>query len=102
MNNIQHKSDCGNGKYMKWLSAFFMILSVAYLIMPIDYDKSALGYIDDFFIFMAAFCFTFAQFSRKVTQVIRKQLYTFSITFTVLALLWILILIYTPILQIAI
>jgi len=100
MNKNLHKSNNGNGKKcLKWLSAIFMILSIAYIIIPLDYDNSALGYIDDFFIFMAAFCFAFAQYSRKVSPINRRQLYTFSITFTVLAILWILIMIFTPVLQ---
>ncbi len=83
----------------KWLSIFFMLLAVAYLIMPVDFDGTIIGYVDDFFVFMAAFCFAFTQFSHKMNTIIRRQLYTFSIVFLILAILWILILTYTPFLQ---
>lgn len=94
--NSSHKSSSAT---MKWLSAFFMLLALAYLIMPIDFDGSIIGFVDDFLVFMAAFCFTFAQFSRKVNPINRRQLYIFSITFMVLAIVWILLLTYSPILQ---
>ena len=62
---------------MKWLSAIFIILALAYLIMPIDYDGPVIGFVDDFFVFMAAFCFAFAQFSRKANQIIRRPIVYF-------------------------
>ena len=67
--------------------------------MPIDFDGSIIGFVDDFLVFMAAFCFTFAQFSRKVNPINRRQLYIFSVTFMILAILWILLLVYSPVLQ---
>ena len=85
---------------MKWLSAIFTILAIAYLIMPIDFDGPVIGFIDDFFVFMAAFCFAFAQFSKRATQIIRRQLYIFSISFMILAILWVVLLSYSPLLQI--
>ena len=90
----------GKNTTMKWLSAIFIILALAYLIMPIDYDGPVIGFVDDFFVFMAAFCFAFAQFSRKANQIIRRQLYIFSISFMVLAILWIILLSYSQLLQI--
>lgn len=83
---------------MRWLAVLFIILAIAYLIMPIDYDGPIIGFIDDFFVFMSAFCFMFSQFSRKVNRIIRRQLYTFSISFLVLAILWVIILAYSPVL----
>lgn len=84
---------------LKWLSAFFLLLAVAYIIMPIDFDGPIIGFFDDFFVFMASFCFTFTQFSHKATHIIRRQLYTFSIAFLILAILWVLLLTYSPLLQ---
>lgn len=83
---------------LRWLAVLFILAAIAYLVMPIDYDGPIIGFIDDFFVFMSAFCFTFSQFSKKVNKLVRRQLYTFSISFLVLAILWIVILAYSPVL----
>ncbi len=89
----QHKNTT-----FRWLAVLFILAAIAYLVMPIDYDGPIIGFIDDFFVFMSAFCFTFSQFSKKVNKLVRRQLYTFSISFLVLAILWIVILAYSPVL----
>lgn len=89
----QHKNTT-----LRWLAVLFILAAIAYLVMPIDYDGPIIGFIDDFFVFMSAFCFTFSQFSKKVNKLVRRQLYTFSISFLVLAILWIVILAYSPVL----
>ena len=83
----------------KWLAVLFLIISLIFLIMPIDFDGPIVGFIDDFFLFMAAFCFAFSQFSKKATPMVKKQLYVISLTFLILAILWLAILMYSPILH---
>lgn len=85
---------------LKWLSALFLIIAIAYLIMPIDFDGPIIGFVDDFFVFMATFCFAYAQFSKKATETIRRQLYILSVSFMILAILWVILLAYSPLLQI--
>lgn len=50
---------------MKWLSIVLLILSIVYIIVPFDYDETIIGRADDFFLFMSAFCFMYAQFLRN-------------------------------------
>ena len=88
-----------NNVTFKWLAVLFLIVSIAFLVMPIDFDGPIVGFIDDFFLFMAAFCFAFSQFSKRATPIVKKQLYVISLTFLVFAILWLAILIYSPILH---
>ena len=46
----------------KVLAITMLVLAIAYLIMPIDYDRGVIGRLDDFFIFMTAFCYLYASF----------------------------------------
>ncbi len=54
-----------NALYHKTFSIFLFFLSIIYIIMPIDYDGTIIGMIDDFFIFMSAFCYMYAQFNKN-------------------------------------
>lgn len=50
---------------MRVFSLIFFVVSIIYVVMPIDFDTSIVGYIDDFMFFMSAFCLLYAGFVDK-------------------------------------
>lgn len=52
----------GNKLAGKALAIAALVAAIAYIIMPIDFDGPIYGAIDDFFFFMAAFCYAQSQF----------------------------------------
>lgn len=71
-------------------SILFMIGAIAYFFMPFDFDKVGLkGYVDDFFLFMAAFTFLHGSWQKPERYFIRKQLYTIATVFLVMAMVWV-------------
>lgn len=71
----------------------YILLAIAYLVMPIDFDRIGwLGYLDDFFLFMSAFTFLNGAFQKPERAFIRRQFFLLSAVFFVLCPLWLLIL----------
>lgn len=82
---------------MRTLAVIAMILAIVYIIMPIDFDGPLVGIIDDFFIFMAAFCFCQSQFINPAKISARRSLGIISLIFLILGIIWVGILAFTPI-----
>ncbi len=66
---------------MKIFSILILILSIVYIIVPIDYDGTIIGYIDDFMFFMSAFCFVYAHFVNNYSTSSGVLLKMFSVIF---------------------
>lgn len=49
----------------KAFAIFLLILSIVYVIVSFDKSDLIVGVIDDFFIFMSAFCYVYAQFVKR-------------------------------------
>lgn len=84
-------------KSSKLVSVLLMVLALVYIILPIDYDGPVIGYIDDFFLFMAAFCYFICQFAESIRPDTRKLLNMLSIIFCVLGIIWLCVLAFTPV-----
>ncbi len=80
-------------KVCRVIGIVLMLAAVGYLVWRGDYDgKGIVGYVDDCFIFMAAYMFTRGSFCRPERRYIRRQLYMLSSLFALLALCWIILL----------
>ena len=80
-------------KMLRITSVITLILAIGYVVMPYDFDKMGLlGYVDDFFVFMAAFTFFNGSMQKAERQFIRKQLYMISLVFVMMALVWLFVL----------
>ncbi len=84
---------------MRTIAVIAMILAIVYIIMPIDFDGSIIGIIDDFFMFMAAFCFCQSQFMNEAKISARRSLNFIALVFLSLGIIWTGILAFTPILN---
>ncbi len=72
-----------------------LVAAIAYLVWRGDFDhKGIVGYMDDCFIFMAAYMFTRGSFMRPERRYIRRQFYMLSSLFALLALCWIILLVF--------
>lgn len=83
-------------KACRVIGILMMVAAIAYLVWPDDYDnKGVVGYVDDCFLFMVAYTFTKGSFMRPERRYIRRQLYTLSSLFALLALCWTILMIFT-------
>ena len=79
------------------IAVVLLILAIAYIIMPYDFDDlGILGYADDFFLFMAAFTYMQCTFQRPERHFLRRQLSMLSVVFLCLAICWAAMLAFTP------
>lgn len=80
-------------KACRVIGIVLLVAAIGYLVWPGDFDhKGIVGYIDDCFLFMAAYTFTKGSFMRPERRYIRRQLYMLSSLFALLALCWIILL----------
>ena len=80
-------------KVCRVIGVVLMLVAVGYFVWRGDFDsKGIVGYVDDCFIFMAAYMFTRGSFCRPERRYIRRQLYMLSSLFALLALCWIILL----------
>lgn len=70
---------------IKFTGIIALIAAIAYVVIPVDYDISWHGYIDDFFVFMAGYSFFMGQ-RRKSLQG-KRLLYLLSGCFFIVAML---------------
>lgn len=84
-------------KSSKLVSILLIVLALVYIVLPLDYDGPVIGYIDDFFLFMAAFCYFICQFTESISPDTKKLLNTLSIILCILGIVWLCILAFTPI-----
>lgn len=90
----KEKVEVGTGlKVCRVIGVLMMLAAVGYLVWRGDFDsKGIVGYVDDCFIFMAAYTFARGSFLRPERRYIRRQLYMLSSLFALLALCWIIML----------
>ena len=81
-------------KWLPLLSIILVLIAVAYLIMPYDYDHNLVGKIDDFMFFMSAFCFLYSQFMSKYKVKAALILKMLSVVFVFIGALSLLLLVF--------
>ena len=82
-------------KACRVIGIVLVLAAIAYLVWRGDYDsKGIVGYVDDCFMFMAAYTFARGSFMRPERRYIRRQMYMLSSLFALLALCWIILLAY--------
>lgn len=80
-------------KVCRVIGVVLVLAAIAYLVWRGDYDnKGIVGYVDDCFVFMAAYTFARGSFIRPERRYIRRQLYMLSSLFALLALCWVILL----------
>jgi len=80
-------------KVCRVVGIVLLIAALAYVVWRGDFDdKGIVGYVDDAFVFMAAYMFTRGSFMRPERRYIRRQFYMLSSLFALLALCWIIML----------
>jgi|GEM_PF-3112276 hypothetical protein len=80
-------------KVCRVIGVLLLTAAVGYFVWRGDFDsKGIVGYVDDCFVFMAAYMFTRGSFQRPERRYIRRQLYMLSSLFALLALCWIIML----------
>jgi len=80
-------------KVCRVIGVVLLMAAIGYLVWRRDFDKMGImGYLDDCFIFMAAYMFTRGSFTRPERRYIRRQLYMLASLFALLALCWIIML----------
>ena len=82
-------------KACRVIGILMTVAAIAYLVWPGDFDrKGIVGYVDDCFLIMVAFTFTMGSFMRPERRYLRRQLYTLSSLFALLALCWTILMIF--------
>ena len=80
-------------KVCRVVGVVLLMAAIGYIIWRGDYDgRGVVGYVDDCFIFMAAYMFTRGSFMRPERRYIRRQFYMLSSLFALLALCWVILL----------
>lgn len=80
-------------KACRVIGVVLLLAAVGYFVWRGDFDsKGIVGYVDDCFIFMAAYMFTRGSFCRPERRYIRRQFYMLSSLFALLAFCWIIML----------
>ena len=94
MKNKENQVEVSTGmKVCRVIGIVLLLAAVGYFVWRGDFDsKGIVGYVDDCFIFMAAYMFTRGSFCRPERRYIRRQLYMLSSLFALLALCWIILL----------
>ena len=80
-------------KVCRVIGIVLLIAAIGYLVWRGDFDnKGIVGYVDDCFVFMAAYTFARGSFMKPERRYIRRQMYMLSSLFALLALCWIILL----------
>jgi len=75
------------------IGIILVVAAIGYIVWNGDFDsKGLIGYIDDCFIFMAAYMFARGSFQRPERHYIRRQLYMLAALFAILGLCWFILL----------
>lgn len=90
----KEKQEVGTAmKLCRVIGVVLVLAAIAYLVWRSDFDsKGIVGYVDDCFVFMAAYTFARGSFMRPERRYIRRQMYMLSSLFALLALCWIILL----------
>lgn len=86
--------EVGTGlKVCRIVGVVMLMAAIGYFVWRGDFDnKGIVGYIDDCFVFMAAYMFARGSFQRPERRYIRRQFYMFTSLFALLALCWVILL----------
>ena len=80
-------------KVCRVIGVVLLMAAIGYFVWHGDFDsKKVVTYVDDCFIFMAAYMFTRGSFMRPERRYIRRQCYMLSSLFALLALCWVILL----------
>lgn len=80
-------------KVCRVIGAVLLLAAIVYIVWPGDFDsKGVVGYVDDCFVFMAAYMFLRGSFLKPERRYIRRQFYMLSSLFALLALCWVILL----------
>jgi hypothetical protein len=80
-------------KICRVIGIVLLMAAIGYIVWRGDFDsKGVVGYVDDCFVFMAAYMFMRGSFMRPERRYIRRQFYMLSSLFALLALCWIILL----------
>lgn len=80
-------------KVCRVVGVVLLLAAIGYLAWRGDFDiKGVVGYVDDCFVFMAAYMFTRGSFLRPERHYQRRQFYMLSSLFALLGLCWIIML----------
>jgi len=86
-----------NLRIFRIIAIVAVLAAIAYIVLLRPFhERGIVGYVDDFFVFMAAFTFAHGSFQRPERRAIRRQLYKIAALFCVLALCWVGMLALTP------
>lgn len=90
----KEKVEVGTGmKVCRVIGVLLVAAAIGYLVWKGDFDeKGIVGYIDDCFVFMAAYTFARGSFMKPERRYIRRQMYMLSSLFALLALCWVIML----------
>lgn len=94
VNEITGEKKCKNKKMMRFAAICSMIFAVLYIVLPYDFDGTILGRLDDFMLFMAAFCFLYSQFLGEMKMRAVTLLNVVSLFFCILWVITYVILIF--------
>ena len=94
METKERQGEVGTGmKVCRVIGVLMVLAAIGYIVWRGDFDnKGIVGYVDDCFVFMAAYTFARGSFTRPERRYIRRQLYMLSSLFALLALCWIILL----------
>ncbi len=94
MDNKKQQVPVSTGiKICRVIGVILVMAAIGYIIWGGDFDdKGIVGYVDDCFIFMAAYMFMRGSFMRPERRYIRRQFYMLTSLFAVLALCWVILL----------
>ena len=94
MEKRENQVEVGTGmKVCRVIGVVLVMAAIAYLVWRGDFDEKGLvGYVDDCFVFMAAYTFARGSFMKPERRYIRRQMYMLSSLFALLALCWIIML----------
>lgn len=80
-------------KVCRVIGIVLLMAAVCYIIWRGDFDgKGVVGYVDDCFVFMAAYMFMRGSLLKPERRYIRRQFYMLSSLFALLALCWVILL----------
>ena len=90
----KEKVEVGTGmKVCRVIGVLLVAAAIGYLVWKGDFDeKGIVCYIDDCFVFMAAYTFARGSFMKPERRYIRRQMYMLSSLFALLALCWVIML----------
>jgi len=94
MDNKKQQVPVSTGiKICRVIGVILVMAAIGYIIWGGDFDDMGIvGYVDDCFIFMAAYMFMRGSFMRPERRYIRRQFYMLTSLFAVLALCWVILL----------